>query len=307
MRAAVTAFCSITRPSRREIAQLDDLAGPLLNSVGDDTLRFVAACLSESPHAPPMLVRRLADQSTDISAPLLLRSPVLGNIDLLALIGRHGASHARVIAARHQVDERIIRLISSLGVGPGAANEPIFGLAKPSSEGEEAAARESGHADAARERLKGMMLPSSGKADAAAHADIRLRWDGDPGAYRKLRSTALTGVPALFQTALADALDIGFTRASDIAQATDISELIVAMRALKLSDEEAFLIVQCIRPSRLAHVRTISAFFDAYGAVTTAQASAIVEGWRAEDGRGSHESDRTPANQQSANRQLKAS
>ena len=32
-RAAVSAFCSLTRPSRREIAQLEDLALPLFDFV----------------------------------------------------------------------------------------------------------------------------------------------------------------------------------------------------------------------------------------------------------------------------------
>ena len=86
LRSAVTAFSAIARPTRRETGQLDDLAVPLLGSVSDETLRFAAATLSDSPYAPPTLVRRLCDMSVDICAPLLMRSPVLTPIDLLALI-----------------------------------------------------------------------------------------------------------------------------------------------------------------------------------------------------------------------------
>ena len=95
LRAAVTAFCSIPRPDRRETAQLDDLAVPLLERVSDDTLRFTADALSDSPFAPPMLIRRLCDRPVDICAPILLLSPVLTHFDLLALIRRHGLAPAR--------------------------------------------------------------------------------------------------------------------------------------------------------------------------------------------------------------------
>lgn len=280
LRAAVTSFCSIPRPTRRETAQLDDLAGPLLNSVNEETLRFVAASLSDLPSAPPVLVRKLADLPPDISAPLLLRSPVLGNIDLLALIGRHGAGHARIIAARHDLDDRIARLIESLGIEP----------ARP-------AMREgNSSADRTRDRLRAMMHPV-GAAAPSGSDPLRLRWEGDPGAYRKLRSTALTGVPDLVRTALADALSVDPGQARSILASADLSELIVAMRSLRLSEEQAFLIVQCARPGRLSSPRSIAAFLDAYGAVPTEQADRVVARWRAE----------TPANEAHASPQLRAS
>src|SRR5690606_156691 len=105
----------MARPTRRETAQLDDLAVPLLASVSEETLRFAAATLSDSPYAPPTLVRRLCDMPVEICAPLLMRSPILTGIDLVALIGRHGLPHARAIAARQGLDSRIVRLIASLG------------------------------------------------------------------------------------------------------------------------------------------------------------------------------------------------
>lgn len=261
LRASVNAFCSITRPTRREIAQLDDLALPLLGAVSEDTLRFVAAALSELPAAPPQLVRRLADQPVDISAPLLMRSPVLGGIDLVALIGRHGMPHARAIAARPGLDERILRLIRSIG----AITDP-----EPAP---------SGKAEQVRDRLRVMMLPAGGTAPRPGG----LRWQGEPDAYRKLRSTALAGVPALFQTALADALAIGIGCARTITEAADASRLVVALRALSLSEEEAFLILQCVWAGRPGNLRTVGAFLDAYQSVGTGQAVRIVEAWHDAD------------------------
>lgn len=286
LRAAITSFCSLTRPTRREITQLEDLSAPLLARVADDTLRFVSATLSESPFAPPFLVRRLADLPPEISAPLLVRSPILGNIDLLALIGRHGIEHARVIAARRNLDQRVARVIASLDGTVFAASE-MSNSAEPPRALEETPAEpaptdERGAAAAVRTQLREIMRKEPASANQNSATSIRLRWEGDPGAFRKLRSTALTGVPALFHTALADALEIRLDRSRSIADAGDISELIVAMRALRLSPEEAFLIVQCVRPARLTHVRSISAFLDAYDAVTTDQAAMLLESWRAD-------------------------
>jgi len=80
-RAAVSAFCSLTRPSRRDIARLDDLAMPLVDEVSRESRRFAAAALSKCEHAPPGLVQRLAGETADIAAPLLVRSKALRDVD----------------------------------------------------------------------------------------------------------------------------------------------------------------------------------------------------------------------------------
>ena len=56
-------------------------------------------------------MRRLADEPVDIAAPLLLRSNALTDIDLIALIGRHGIGHARVIARRPDLNPTIAQLV----------------------------------------------------------------------------------------------------------------------------------------------------------------------------------------------------
>ena len=254
LRASVTAFCSITRPTRREIAQLDDLAVPLLGCVSDDCLRFVAAALSDLPHAPPTLVRRLADQSVDISAPILMRSPALSSIDLVALIGRHGIPHARAIVARRDLDERIARLIRSIGILEETAPDK---------------------AEETRSRLRAMMRPA-GEPDAG-HTPVQLRWQGDPGVYRKLRSTVLAGMPDLFHTALASALGIGLDGARAIAQDGDVSGLAAALRSLSLTEEQAFLIVHSLRPERFSTAGATARFLDAFQAMTAEGAAAKLE------------------------------
>jgi len=113
-RAAVSAFCSLTRPSRREIGQLEDLTLPLFDDVSVESRRYVAAALSECEYAPAALVRRLCEEPVDIAAPLLIRSRAVSDIDLIALIGRHGLPHARAIARRKDLNPTIADLIRAL-------------------------------------------------------------------------------------------------------------------------------------------------------------------------------------------------
>ena len=268
LRAAVTSFCAAARPTRREAAQLDDLAVPLIGAVSDETLRFTAAALSETPHAPPALVRRLADLPVEISAPLLMRSPVLTPIDLLALVARHGAPHARAIAGRPGLDRRILLLIRTLDIAGEAQ--------KPASAGEAPNPASAGEARAA---LRTMMRPAQDAAPAAAEPPpIRIRWEGDPGAYRKLRSAALVGAPVVFHTALAGALGIATDEAAAIADDLDPARLIVALRALGLGAEEAFLVLQCLRPVRAR--REVATFLNAFEAVSHEDAARVAAGWR---------------------------
>jgi uncharacterized protein (DUF2336 family) len=113
-RASVSAFCTLTRPSRREVVQLEDLTLPLYDEVSPEARRYVAAALSECAVAPARLVERLANDRVDIAAPLLARSEALTDVDLIALIGKHGLSHARVIARRAALNPTIAQLIRAL-------------------------------------------------------------------------------------------------------------------------------------------------------------------------------------------------
>lgn len=287
LRAAITSFCAATRPTRRDAAQLDDLAEPLLGCASAETLRFAAAALSESPHAPPALVRRLAELPVEISAPLLVRSPVLTPIDLLALIARHGIAHARAIAGRPGLDERILLLIRSIDVAddrPRPASTP---------------AGVSGRAEEARRNLRTMMRPAGeSAAETADGTPVRIRWDGEPGTYRKLRSAALVGAHAPFHAALAGALAIEPADARAIAEDRDPARLVLALRALGLGAEEAFLIMQCLRSAR--DRREIAAFLDAWEAVTREDAERVAAGWRKPLPHGAAANKGTPVNRKAS-------
>lgn len=285
-RAAVSAFCSLTRPSRREIAQLEDLTLPLFDQVSVDGRRFVAAALSECDYAPAGLVRRLCEEPVDIAAPLLIRSAVVSDIDMIALIGRHGLPHARAIARRKDLNPTIATLIRAIekptlvampkpAVTAKEVLETIAPAADPTPKTE--APRVPGQAaETVRHRLRSMMLPDQQNEDPG------LANPKGSTVYIKLRETALTGNLVFFQTALADALELDFATARDLTATTNYMSMLIALRALDLSEDRAFLIAVAVSPKLFPHPQAIKLFLDRFRTLHREAALEKVRGWKAE-------------------------
>ena len=291
-RAVVTAFCSLTRPSRREIAQLEDLTLPLYESVSTEARRFVAAALSECQNPPAALVRRLADEPVETAAPLLLRSNALTDIDLIALIGRRGIGHARVIACRPQLNPTIGQLIRALtkAAKPVEKSQPSNSEArmKPQAAATRLAraaalkldiAVPGAAAEAMREKLRAMMRPSGDEASETTRLEFGR--GPRPALYAKLRDTALTGVRAFFQTALADALGIDFRQAQAITGKFDFDDLLAALKFLELPEEQAFVVTAALYPTRFGHAEAIRLFLERYHLCHRERAADKVRGWKA--------------------------
>lgn len=294
-RAAISAFCSLTRPSRREAAQLEDLTLPLFDSVSVEAKRFAAAALSESPSAPVTLVARLCDESVDIAAPLLIRSSVLTNVDLIALIGRYGLPHARAIARRDNLHPTIADLIRALEkpklVSSAntlvAANAP----AAPSQLSVDVEARDSIEkgsvqrqkageaAENARRRLRALMLAS---APTAVEDDTQPAGrEATPTVYRKLRESALTGNTGLLAGALSTLLRVDMRRAQAIVEASTYSELLIAMRSLHLNEEQAFVVAAAAFPRLFSHAEAVRLFLERHRLCDIDSAKDRVRAWRA--------------------------
>lgn len=277
----MSAFCSLTRPSRREIAQLEDLTLPLFDSVSVESRRYVAAALSECEYAPTALVRRLCEEPVDVCAPLLVRSRALSDIDLIALIGRHGLPHARAIARRKDLNPTIAQLIKALEK-PTLVRvrqpEPIAEVAGDSAESAPTAPSPpklpGSAAENARRRLRSMMV-AEGEA-TSVNPFVGL------ATYGKLRETALTGNAAFFQTALADALDIDFSTARALTEQSSYLSLLAALRALDLSEDRAFLITVAVYPREFPHPQAIRIFLDRYRLLHHEAALEKLRGWKAE-------------------------
>ena len=102
-----------------------------------------------------------------------------------------------------------------------------------------------------------------------------------PALYARLRDTALTGVRAFFQTALADALGIDFRQAQSIAGKSQFDDLIAALKFLELPEEQAFVITAALYPSRFGHGEAIKLFLERYHLCHRQAAADKVRGWKA--------------------------
>ncbi|MBZ9795771.1 hypothetical protein [Mesorhizobium sp. ES1-4] len=308
-RAAVSAFCSLTRPSRREIGQLEDLTLPLFDDVSVESRRYVAAALSECEYAPAALVRRLCDEPVDIAAPLLIRSRAVSDIDLIALIGRHGLPHARAIARRKNLNPTIADLIRALerptlvrvrdpeatpaqslavkaqATADSTTNQQSSGqqssgqqLPGQQTSGQQTSGQQTSGiaAENARRRLRSMMR--------TGHEALAAKVDAFPGAdaYAKLRETALTGNAAFFQTALADALGIDFSIARSLTAHQNYAPLLAALRSLDFSEDRAFLITVAVFPGLFPHPQAIRTYLDRFRLLHRDAALDKVRGWKAE-------------------------
>lgn len=286
-RAAVSAFCSLPRPSRREITQLEDLTLPLFEHVSAAARRFVAAALSECEYPPTALVRRLAEEPVEIAAPLLIRSRALSDVDLIALIGRHGLPHARAIACRKGLNAAIAALIRALerptivggkpSTDDGSAMPMPRVVALPSAKPAADAPRTSGSAaEETRSRLRSMMAEES--SDTAA----KINPLGTPETYPKLRETALSGNAVFFSTALADTLGVDFITASSLTASGHYSALLTALRALDLGEDKAFLITVAVFPKLFPHPQAIRQFLDRYRSLRRDAALTQLRNWKSD-------------------------
>lgn len=281
-RAAVSAFCSLTRPSRSEVVQLEDLTLPLFDQVSVESKRYVSAALSECEISPVALVKRLVDETADIAAPLLIRSTALGDADLVALIARHGWSHARAIGRRHNLNPAIADLVALLErkVVPFRTREAA---AKPAPQRPEpGTAREQ-----TLQHLRSMMLPKRPPAAASRLSGSYLSGEDELSlsaygqtVYDRLRATVLSGHRAFFQTVLADALSRDFAAVRDTSDSPSYAWLLDALRLLDIGDEKAFLITAAFYPSLFGDLNAIRLFLLRYAAISRTEARHRIAGWQ---------------------------
>ncbi|WP_163269028.1 hypothetical protein [Chelativorans alearense] len=281
-RAAVSAFCTLSRPTKRELAQLDDLALGLFDAVPAEARRYAAAALSECDPAPRDLVRRLAEEPVETSAPLLVRSGALSDVDLIALIGRHGLPHAKAIARRDGLNPVIAALIRAL-------------VARAESEAEiaERAEPEVDALEAIRCQLRDLMqeAPPAGDPSESGKAGEEQPAPDPDQTYTALREAALSDDRQVFATTLARLLGVSAERTRRLTSGIGYADLLTGLCALKLTVEQAFLVTAAVFPGQVAHAAAIRLFIERYTTISTEAARKKVEDWRCQD----RPEDRRPA------------
>lgn len=98
-----------------EAALFDTILRDVAKSMQDSVLRELAERFAENPDAPIGLMRDLANKAFNIAEPVLRRSTVLGDADLVSIVDRHGEDHIRAIAGRSSVSELVSSAIVQRG------------------------------------------------------------------------------------------------------------------------------------------------------------------------------------------------
>lgn len=264
--AAIAAFASITRPSRQDVHQLEDLAFPLIERATTRGKRQAAHALAQTEDAPRRLVLSLANEPVEISAPILLRSPILRPQDLLEIISKNGMDHARAVA-RRQSDDPLLKDVLRSFDDPAinrllALQENLAGL-----EPEKPATSEE-----ANEKL------DDGSTLAPSFSGTSALW-----APEYLIDTALLIDDQIFRTALSASLDVSFERADQIIGQWPDTHLPIALRALGISASEGFMIMSALLGPIAASRDHLREFIQMYRSIDREKAVMLVRRWKADD------------------------
>lgn len=296
--AAVAGFTSLTRPGRYESQQFEDLALPLLETATQRAKRQVSAILAQHDAAPRKLVLALAHDNIEVSAPLLLRSPVLKTTDLMDIIGTNGLSHARIIARRQPVDPLLLPLLENLDdeiINQALYAEQPLPVTPVVTEVKEPEIQSMHYASTTRKPSPDISATSAPFRSAnsqqpvsqplAAHdlGTLSLATYLRPALAEHLIDMALLIDNGMFRTALADALDVSYLRAETIIGTWPNSQLPLALKALGLTAQDTYLILTAVLGTIHGEREQLRQFVHIYRSISPEQAAAAVKRWKSDD------------------------
>lgn len=111
-RACFTPDTTLGQP---EIALLGEILHRLVRDVEMPVRRALAEQLSERDDAPHDLICLLADDVIDVAYPLLQKSPMLSDEDLVTVVTRHARQHALAISRRETLSEEVSATLVQTG------------------------------------------------------------------------------------------------------------------------------------------------------------------------------------------------
>lgn len=278
---AVRQFCRRSRAHREEKTMLADLILPLLPRIGDEARRTVAALLAGCDFAPKALLLALSDFRVAVCSPVLTRSRLLSDPELLAIISQHGEDHARAIARRPALTFPVVsalRAMNSAGVDraldlrqrvePPARQDAAQSLAAPK--------------EAPRQIATGNPSPCEPHAVAPSEALARFprRTGTDHG---ELLELAREQNRTLLHTAFADGLCVTVASAAALCSDPTSRNLIHALRFMETPTSVAGEIFQCLAPGLSKQEGVMTRFEAVYDSVTPDQAARKVLQWRSDD------------------------
>jgi len=97
------------------VKEQDLVAGVLIDLMRQaekDLRQALAEYLSAIENVPPRLVLHLANDELSVACPILVRSPVLGDTDLIYIINSKGPAYWQAVARRFGLSEQLIDVLS---------------------------------------------------------------------------------------------------------------------------------------------------------------------------------------------------
>ena len=108
-------LCSAKRLSSSQIGVFDDVLLRLLDCVGIRALSELSIALADLGAAPEQTVRRLAGHDNpSVAGPLLARSPILQDADLIEIANNRSQQHLVAVSSRQNLSEGITDVILKL-------------------------------------------------------------------------------------------------------------------------------------------------------------------------------------------------
>ncbi len=104
-----------TTLGQTETALLGDILRRLVRDVEMPVRRALADQLSERDDAPHDLICLLANDVIDVAYPLLEKSPMLGDQDLVGIVARHARQHALAVSRRETLSENVSAALVETG------------------------------------------------------------------------------------------------------------------------------------------------------------------------------------------------
>ncbi len=101
--------------SDRERALMLDILHKVVVDVEMSVRKSLSEALAERADAPPALIRLLADDDIEVAYPVLTRSPVLADIDLIDIVENRAFEHQLAIAMRYAVSEDVSAALVQCG------------------------------------------------------------------------------------------------------------------------------------------------------------------------------------------------
>ncbi|MGQ3040554.1 MAG: DUF2336 domain-containing protein [Brevundimonas sp.] len=115
LRELTESFFGAATRSPSEMALYDEVLSGLAREMEAGVRAELAQRFADAADAPVGLVRRLAADEPDVAVPVLTRSPVLTETDLLAIARSQGQAHLRAVSGRSDVTEALSDLIVQRG------------------------------------------------------------------------------------------------------------------------------------------------------------------------------------------------